>query len=144
MYSTPAALQAAASSSLILREASLMSVSPLQKRAKPSPVPGPSTVYSTSGFAAWKSSATMLVIGSTVDEPEMVSVPTTDDTEARADSSGGPVFEQAASSRAPASSPARPGWTRAEWVNGFLQAWALVRLEDPRWGLTDPHRHIKA
>jgi hypothetical protein len=42
--SMPAAAQVAASSSLILRDASLMSVSPLQNVLKPSPVPGPVTV----------------------------------------------------------------------------------------------------
>ncbi len=44
MYSMPASTQAAASSSLIVREASEMSVSPAQNFLKPSPVPGPSTV----------------------------------------------------------------------------------------------------
>ena len=43
-YSMPASAQAAASSSLIAREASEMSVSPAQNFLKPSPVPGPSTV----------------------------------------------------------------------------------------------------
>ena len=42
MYSTPFVAQTSASpSALILREASLMSVSPAQKRLKPSPVPSP-------------------------------------------------------------------------------------------------------
>ncbi len=41
-YSMPFSAQVAASSSLMAREASEMSVSPLQNRAKPSPVPGPS------------------------------------------------------------------------------------------------------
>ena len=44
MNSMPAASHSAFSSSLIVREASLMSVSPAQKRLNPSPVPGPSTV----------------------------------------------------------------------------------------------------
>src|SRR6185503_213340 len=87
----------------------------LQKRANPSPVPGPSTVYSTSGFRAWKSSATRLVIGSTVDEPEIVSVPET----AAEDSSGDPPFEQAARRTAPARMAASAGRTRVEWVNGI-------------------------
>ena len=43
-YSMPALAQMAASSSLILREASLMSVSPAQNVLKPSPVPGPVTL----------------------------------------------------------------------------------------------------
>ena len=50
VYSMPAAWQMAASSSLILREASEMSVSPAQNFAKPSPVPGPSIVYLKSGL----------------------------------------------------------------------------------------------
>ena len=69
-YSTPASLQAAASSSLIARDASEMSVSPAQNFLKPSPVPGPSTVYSKPGFASLNSRATPDEIGSTVDEPE--------------------------------------------------------------------------
>ena len=52
-----------------------MSVSPLQKSANPSVVPGPSTATSTPVFAPWKFSATSEVIGSTVDEPEMLSDP---------------------------------------------------------------------
>src|SRR6187455_1249580 len=71
----PAALQVAASSSLILRDASLMSVSPVQKVLKPSPVPGPVTVKLNPGFAALTSSATAVEIGSTVDEPETLIVP---------------------------------------------------------------------
>ena len=47
-----------------------MSVSPAQNFLKPSPVPGPSTVYLKSGLAAAKASATPVEIGSTVDEPE--------------------------------------------------------------------------
>src|ERR687896_505794 len=69
-YSTPFSSHSATSSSLIARDASLMSVSPLQKSWKPSPVPGPSTVYWKSGFWAANSSATRLVMGLTVDEPE--------------------------------------------------------------------------
>src|SRR6478736_719002 len=65
----PAALQVAASSSLILRDASLMSVSPLQKVLKPSPVPGPVTVKLNPAFDALTSSATAVEMGSTVDEP---------------------------------------------------------------------------
>src|SRR5690242_18852987 len=66
----PAAWQVAASSSLILRDASEMSVSPAQNFLKPSPVPGPSTVYLKSGLLAASASATPVEIGSTVDEPE--------------------------------------------------------------------------
>ncbi len=53
-----------------------MSVSPSQNRTNPSPVPGPSTVIETSeDTSSLKSSATRLVIGSTVEEPEIVMVP---------------------------------------------------------------------
>ena len=76
-YSMPAALQASASSSLILREASEMSVSPAQNFLKPSPVPGPSTVKVKPGLAAAKASATPVEIGSTVDEPETLIAPVT-------------------------------------------------------------------
>src|SRR6476646_70699 len=73
----PAALQVAASSSLILRDASLMSVSPLQNVLKPSPVPGPVTVKLNPAFDALTSSATAVEMGSTVDEPETLIVPVT-------------------------------------------------------------------
>ena len=76
-YSMPAALQASASSCLILREASEMSVSPLQKRPKPSPVPGPSILASKPGLASVKYSATLVEIGSTVDEPDTMIEPVT-------------------------------------------------------------------
>ena len=52
-----------------------MSVSPLQKRTNPSPVPGPSTLTCTSGFCPENSSATRFEIGSTVDDPETVIEP---------------------------------------------------------------------
>ncbi len=52
-----------------------MSVSPLQNNSKPSPVPGPSTEISTSGFASLNFSATSVLIGSTVEEPEMTRTP---------------------------------------------------------------------
>ena len=42
---------------------------------EPSPVPGPSTEYWTSGLAALKSPATIELIGSTVDDPEMTISP---------------------------------------------------------------------
>ena len=77
VYSMPAALQVAASSSLILRDASLMSVSPLQKVLKPSPVPGPVTVKLKPAFDALTNSATAVEMGSTVDEPETLIVPVT-------------------------------------------------------------------
>ena len=51
VYSMPAFLQALASSSSIGREASAMSISPLQKSSNPSPVPGPSTLIATSGLS---------------------------------------------------------------------------------------------
>src|SRR6476469_3186373 len=73
----PAALQVAASSSLILRDASLMSVSPLQNVLKPSPVPGPVTVKLKPAFDALTSSATAVEMGSTVDEPETLIEPVT-------------------------------------------------------------------
>ena len=73
----PAAWQIAASSSLILREASEMSVSPAQNFAKPSPVPGPSIVYLKSGLLSASASATPVEIGSTVDEPETLIEPVT-------------------------------------------------------------------
>ena len=77
VYSMPAAWHSAASSSLILREASEMSVSPAQNFLKPSPVPGPSIVYLKSGLLAASASATPVEIGSTVDEPETLIEPVT-------------------------------------------------------------------
>src|SRR6185503_10690014 len=85
VYSMPAALQVAASSSLILRDASLMSVSPVQNVLKPSPVPGPVTVKLKPAFDALTSSATAVEMGSTVDEPETLIVPVTDAAEGSAD-----------------------------------------------------------
>jgi hypothetical protein len=58
------------SSGLILRDASLTSVSPAQKAAKPGPVPGPSTVKPKSGLSALNASDTACEMGCTVDEPE--------------------------------------------------------------------------
>ena len=75
-YSMPFFAQASPPPRSIGREASLMSVSPSQNRTNPSPVPGPSTVIETSeDTSSLKSSATRLVIGSTVEEPEIVIVP---------------------------------------------------------------------
>jgi hypothetical protein len=90
----------------------------------------------------------MLVIGSTVDEPEIVSVPVTGATEgpedAAEDSAGDPVFEQAARTIT-ARIPARAGRTRVGWVNAVPPTeWTLVRLEDPGSGLTDAYRYMKA
>ena len=63
------------SSSEITRDASLMSVWPWQNVTNPSVVPGPSTAALTPVLADWKFSATSDEIGSTVDEPEMLSEP---------------------------------------------------------------------
>src|SRR6187431_615290 len=66
-----------ASSALIGREASLMSVSPAQNFVKPPPVPDSLTLRSTPGLAALKSSAAASEIGRTVLEPSMTIVPVT-------------------------------------------------------------------
>jgi hypothetical protein len=73
----PLASQVAASSSSIVLEASEMSVWPSQNSSKPSPVPGPSTAMSTLLFSPVKASAASDVIGSTVDDPEMLIEPET-------------------------------------------------------------------
>ena len=62
-YSMPAASHAAASSSLMEREASLASVSPRQNFSNPPPVPEEPTVTCTPGLAAMKSSAARAVRG---------------------------------------------------------------------------------
>jgi hypothetical protein len=73
VYSTPFFSQSLTSSSSIGLEASEMSVSPLQKSSKPSPVPGPLTLISTSEpNSSLKISATTDEIGSTVEDPEIV------------------------------------------------------------------------
>ena len=59
------------------REASETSVSPEQNNSNPSPVPGPSTDTAADGLAALKASATSELIGSTVDEPETTTSPST-------------------------------------------------------------------
>src|SRR5687768_15054197 len=69
MYSTPLCLQAAISDDEIGREASLMSVSPLQNFWKPPPVPDTPTVTRTSWLARWNSSATASLMGKTVLDP---------------------------------------------------------------------------
>src|SRR6478672_12330301 len=79
MYLTPAAAHVAISAARIGREASEMSVSPLQKRLNPPPVPEMPTVTRTlPRFWIWYSSATASVIGNTVLEPStlMVCAPT--------------------------------------------------------------------
>ncbi len=76
-YSMPFAAHVSASSSLIGRLASEMSVSPSQKTANPSPVPGPLTVTCTAEPASSASSATFSETGCTVDEPEMFTEPST-------------------------------------------------------------------
>ena len=77
-YSMPFALQARpspSSSALIGRDASLMSVSPTQNFLKPPPVPEKATGTWTPLLAFWNSSATAWVIGYTVLEPSIVTVP---------------------------------------------------------------------
>ena len=74
-YSTPPLLQAATSSSSIAREASEMSVSPLQNSSKPPPVPDVPTVMLTSPFSALNASAAAEVRGPTVEEPSMAMSP---------------------------------------------------------------------
>ena len=74
----PVSSHAATSSSSIGREASLISISPLQKSSKPSLVPGPSTASHVRADPSRELSATTrLEMGSTVDEPEIVIEPVT-------------------------------------------------------------------
>ena len=69
-YSTPFSSHWAISSSLIGREASAMSAPPVQNVAKPSPVPGPSTVTARPPpDISLASSPTRMLIGSTVEDP---------------------------------------------------------------------------
>ena len=72
---TPPDLQAATSSCLIAREASEMSVSPLQNSSKPPPVPDVPTVMFTPEFSPLKASAAAEVRGPTVEEPSIVMSP---------------------------------------------------------------------
>ncbi len=77
---TPLVVQAApslASSGLIGREASLMSVSSAQNLVNPPPVPDSLTLMSTPGLAALNSSATASEIGRTVLEPSTTTLPVT-------------------------------------------------------------------
>ena len=76
MYSIPASAHKVASSSLMAREAPVMSPSPAQNFLKPSPVPGPSTVtlrLPPSSVPA--NSPTLMEMGSTVDEPVTKTLP---------------------------------------------------------------------
>ena len=109
VYSMPFSAHVAASSSLIAREASEMSVSPAQNRANPSPVPGPSTEMFTSGSTSLNSSWTRTEIGSTVDEPEITMSP--DRPPPSAGSSAG--SSAAGSSAVSSSSPPQAASTRA-------------------------------
>ena len=54
-----------------------MSVSPLQKRSKPPPVPDTPTVMRAPLFARWKASAAAVANGATVLDPSAVKVPET-------------------------------------------------------------------
>ena len=74
-YSMPASAQASISLSLMGRDASEMSVSPLQNFWKPPPVPETPTVTRTSGATARNSSATASVTGKTVLEPSIATEP---------------------------------------------------------------------
>ncbi|MPM93658.1 hypothetical protein SDC9_140798 [bioreactor metagenome] len=65
----PASSNNAISSSLIGREALLMSVSPAMNFSNPPPVPDTPIVALTSGFAIENSSATASMIGNTVEDP---------------------------------------------------------------------------
>src|SRR3954470_4902081 len=71
----PFFLHAAASSGLISREASEMSVSPAQNFSKPPPVPEEPTVIFTFGLSSLKSSAAACANGSTVLEPSRAILP---------------------------------------------------------------------
>ena len=97
------------------REASETSVSPAQNSLKPSPVPGPSTEISTLPFWPMKSSATRAVMGSTVDEPEMVIEPSTEvSAEPPVVVSVSSVLTEPSSSSFALQAPSiRPGTTRA-------------------------------
>ena len=59
----------------MIREASLMSVSPRTNFLKPPPVPDTPTVIRTRGWTARNSSATASVIGKTVLDPSTATVP---------------------------------------------------------------------
>ena len=103
-YSMPLAAQVSASSSLMGRLASEMSVSPSQNTANPSPVPGPLTVTCIAEPASSASSATFSETGWTVDDPEMFTAPSPPEEEAPSSSSSSP---QAVATRANEQSTAR-------------------------------------
>src|SRR5215218_7304909 len=67
--------QASISDALIGRDAFARSISPLQKRWNPPPVPLMATVMRTVGFARRKSSAAEVAYGPTVLEPSAVMLP---------------------------------------------------------------------
>ena len=71
----PASSNKAISSSLIGREALLMSVSPAMNFSNPPPVPDTPIVAFTSGLAIENSSATPSIIGNTVEDPSTKTVP---------------------------------------------------------------------
>ena len=79
---TPFFSQSAFSSSLIGRDASEISVSPAQKRTKPSPVPAPPTVIFTPGCDSPKNSDAASANGWTVEEPSMATLPLSSSWEA--------------------------------------------------------------
>jgi hypothetical protein len=88
----------------------------------------------------------MLVIGSTVEEPETVSVPVTGAVDGPGvvadDSAGDPLLEQAASRTVPARIPVTDR-TGVGWVNeDSSNKLPFVQEEHPRAPLTHPHRHI--
>ena len=131
----PVSSQSAASSSSMARDASAMSMEPSQRRANPSPVPGPSTEYWTSGLAALKSAATIELIGSTVDDPEMTISP------ARPASPLPPLFGEgddppphAASSSIPARARVAGVRTRA----GVRLNGSLLQIGSVQWVGTQP------
>src|SRR4029453_14724013 len=75
-YSMPLLAQTSASpSGLMARDASAMSISPAQNRAKPSPVPGPSTGMANPGEPALNRSWPAVLMGCPVDEPKMTIEP---------------------------------------------------------------------
>jgi hypothetical protein len=90
----------------------------------------------------------MLVIGCTVDEPEIFSVPLTgaDDgaSEPGAPDGLGEAPLQAARSRVPAIIPARASRVRGELINAVLRAFRQIHAQHPGGALTDPLRPIKA
>ena len=93
MYSIPFSAAAVASSSLIGRDASEMSVSPVVNRLKPPPVPDTPTFTRTSGCILPNSSATASDTGNTVLDPSISIV------------RDSPASPQAASSSTAARSP---------------------------------------